>query len=153
MPPKAHLLSALLFSTTAFAFAPQASAATPTQVEQQQRVQIELAFTSSGGSALEVSAIGDWGSETRLSLKGDEHRHDIRITVRKLGEGDALALKLSYRRDGKTVIKTKKLKASVGATTKVNTPDGRTMVLKLDIAKPKRAPLDLPDEDDPLAGI
>lgn len=154
MPLKTRLFSVLLAaSLPVVAFAPEASAATPTQVEAQQRVQIELSFTSADGSALEASAVGDFGAQTRLSLTSESHRHDIRVTVTRPSEGDAFGVKFSYRRDGKTVIKTKRIEAGAGGTARLQTPDGRTMLLQLGFAKPKRAPLDLPEGDDPLAGV
>lgn len=142
---------ALLVATSvpAFAFAaPAHAAATDTKAEAASQVEIGVTIAHAGSTA-KAKAVTAMDSEARISVSADDHRHDLRVTVTEVAE--KLSVKVTYKRDGKAVVKKKSITAKSGVAS--IEAGGSTVTFKLAKAAPKRARIEMPDSDDPLAGV
>ncbi len=144
---------ALLVATSvpAFAFAaPAHAAATDTKAEAASQVEIGVTIAHAGSTA-KAKAVTAMDAEANISVSADDHRHDLRVTVSEVDGAEQLAVKVTYKRDGKAVVKKKSITAKSGVAS--IEAGGSTVTFKLSKAAPKRARIEMPDSDDPLAGV
>ena len=126
-----------------------AAAAVPKAPAPTARMSIK-ATVEHDGAKLDTSKESNVGQTATLRAADDAHAHDLSITV--LSQGDeGLRVKLGYIRDGKRILGSKTLDVSGGAVT-VDV-SGSKITLSLTPAKAKRTPIELPDSNDPLAGL
>ena len=151
MTPQRLLSLVLAASAPAIALAPTGAvaAATP-QPPQAKRFKVAVQVEQ-GDAKLAAEAVTDDGAEARLSLGDDDHKHVLKLTVTELTD-DKLQLKLHYRRDGKVVIKSKTVVATPGQPQKVRVRN-TTLTFSLSQARPGHVRIDMPEGDDPLAGL
>lgn len=126
-----------------------ADAATPEAQAPAARMSIK-ATVEHDGTKLDASKESDVGQTAKLRASNEAHAHDLSVTI--LPQGDkGFRVKLGYTRDGKRILKSKTLDASSGAFTV--DAGGSKITLSLAPAKPKRTRIEMPDSDDPLAGL
>ncbi len=142
---------ALLAAVPVLALGSEASAATPEASTAATRVAISARVTHGGTIAIAKSTSA-YGEATKLSVRADDHQHDIRVTVRAVEGGDEYTVELGYSRDGKRVFKAKKIEVR-GNSVEVDAGKGTTIALELKPAKAKRRRIELPEGNDPLAGV
>ena len=142
------LAFSLLAAVPSMTFAAPASAATP---EASAAAELSIKATvEHEGAKVAATASSAVGKTTTLRAADEKHAHDLSVTiVSKTDKG--YALELGYKRDGKRIVKAKTLQASGGALTV--DAGGSTITLTLAPAKPKRSRIEMPDGDDPLAGL
>lgn len=144
---------ALLVATAvpALAFAAPAHAAA-TDSKSQAAANVEIGVTiAHAGSTATAKAVTALDAEARISVSADDHRHDLRVVVTQVDGGETLAVKVTYKRDGKAVVKKKSIRAKSGVASLE--AGGSVVTLQLSKAAPKRARIEMPDGDDPLAGV
>ena len=140
---------ALLAAVPSMLFAADASAATPTAPSAAARLSIK-ATVEHDGAKLAASATSSVGETANLRASDEAHAHDLSITI--VSQSDkGYAIKLAYKRDGKRVVKSKMLEFSgESATLDVG---GSKITLSLAPVKAKRSRIEMPEGDDPLAGL
>lgn len=140
---------ALMAAVPSMLFAADASAATPTAPAAAAKMSIK-ATVEHDGAKLAASGTSSVGEATNLRASDEAHAHDLSVTV--ISKGDkGYAVKVSYKRDGKRVVKSKMLEVSgESATLDVG---GSKITLSVAPAKTKRARIEMPEGDDPLAGL
>lgn len=139
----------LLAAAPALSFASNASAATPQTQAAAAKVSIK-ATVEHDGSKLATSGTSRLGETAKLRAADDDHAHDLSLTI--VSKGDSgYAVKIGYKRDGKRVVKAKTVDASDGAVS--FEAGGSKITISLAPAKKKRARIEVPEGDDPLAGL
>jgi hypothetical protein len=140
---------ALLATVPAMTFAADASAATPDAKASEAQLSIK-ATVEHDGAKLAATGSSSVGETTKLRASDDAHAHDLSVTiVSKSDKG--YAVKLRYDRDGERIVKAKTLELSGGALTV--DAGGSKITLSLAPSKPKRSRIEMPEGDDPLAGL
>ncbi len=150
-----HMAFARIFALSLLVSAPamtagfDAAAATPEAQTPAARMSIK-ATVEHDGSKLDASKESDVGQTAKLRAADDAHAHDLSVTV--LPQGDkGFRVKLGYTRDGKRILQAKTLDVSGGVLTL--DAGGSKITLSVAPAKPKRTRIEMPDSDDPLAGL
>jgi hypothetical protein len=128
-------------------FAPSvASAATPTQTSQKaSKVEVDLELRH-GDAKAASSAVVEVGSQASFDF-GDTRQ--MQLTIEPT-EGDALSVTFSMKKGSKTIIKARTIEASAGQTQEIKLGKGRVLALKV---QPKSHRIELPDSNEPLAGL
>lgn len=147
---------ARIFALTLFAAAPvlgwtpAATAATPEASDSAAKISIRAKIQHEGRSA-DAKRVSTLGKIAKLTAQDEEHAHDLEVTVARPEGSDAYAVTIGYARDGKKVLKSKTVEVRGESMT---IEAGGTMItLELRKAKPRRAKIDMPEGDDPLAGL
>ncbi|MEM6293020.1 MAG: hypothetical protein AAGA54_17220 [Myxococcota bacterium] len=126
-----------------------AAAATPEAQAPASKLSI-AATVKHDGSTADAKQVAALGETSTLRAASDDHEHDLSITVTKSGDG--YAVKLGYTRDGKRIFKSKSA-TTAGDSLTIDAGKGTSITVALAPAKPKRARIDMPEGDDPLAGL
>lgn len=139
----------LLAAVPALSFASDASAATPQSQAPAAKLSIK-ATVEHDGAKLDASGTSSVGQTATLRASDDDHAHDLSVTV--VSHSDkGYALKVAYKRDGKRIVKAKTLEVAGDKATL--DAGGSKITLTLAPTKAKRSRIELPDGDDPLAGV
>lgn len=140
---------ALLAAVPSMLFAADASAATPSAPSAAAKMSIK-ATVEHDGAELAASGTSSVGETTNLRASDESHAHDLSVTiVSKSDKG--YAVKVAYKRDGKRVVKSKTLEFSGESATL--DAGGSKITLSLAPVKAKRSRIEMPEGDDPLAGL
>ncbi len=139
----------LLAAVPTLTFASDASAATPQSQAAAAQVSIK-ATVEHDGAKLAASSTSTLGETAKLKAADDDHAHVLSLTV--VSKSDkGYSLKIGYKRDGKKIVKAKTVEVS-GETFTLER-GGSTITISLAPAKKKRSRIELPEGDDPLAGL
>ncbi|MGH1340104.1 MAG: hypothetical protein ACRBN8_01030 [Nannocystales bacterium] len=140
---------ALLASVPSMLLGADASAATPTAPAATAKMSIK-ATVEHDGAKLDAAGTSTVGETARLRASDEAHAHDLSVTI--VSKNDkGYAVKVAYKRDGKRIVKSKMLEfAGESATLDAG---GSTITLSVAPAKTKRARIEMPEGDDPLAGL
>ncbi len=140
---------ALLAAVPSMLFASDARAATPATSSAAATMSIK-ATVEHDGAKLDASGTSALGETANLRASDEAHAHDLWVTV--VSQTDkGYAIKLAYKRDGKRVVKSKTLEFS-GETATLDA-GGSKITVSLAPVQAKRSRIELPEGDDPLAGL
>ena len=140
---------ALLASVPSMLFAADAFAATPTAPSVAATMSIKVTVEHDG-SKLAASSTSNVGETAKLRASDEAHAHELSVTIVSRSD-KGYAVKVAYKRDGKRVVKSKMLEFSGESATL--DAGGSQITLSLAPVKAKRARIEMPEGDDPLAGL
>ena len=142
----------LLAATPVLSLATDASAATPAAEASDAKLSIK-ATVEHDGAKLDASSVSKLGETAKLHAADDAHAHDLTLTVVSKADG-GYSVKVGYARDGKSILKSKTIEVSGGELTLEAKGSKITVSFAPSIhSKPKRSRIDVPEGDDPLAGL
>jgi len=140
---------ALLAAVPSMLLAADASAATPTAPAAAAKMSIK-ATVEHDGAKLAASGTSSVGGTANLRASDESHAHDLSVTI--VSKNDkGFAVRVAYKRDGKRVVKSKMLEFSGESATL--DAGGSKITLSLAPVKAKRTRIEMPEGDDPLAGL
>jgi len=138
---------ALLTAVPAVGITSSASAATPEAKDTKLSIKVTVEHEGAKLAAKSISSVGETAS---LRTADEDHAHDLSVTVVSQSD-EGFALKIGYARDGRRIVESKDYEVSGKSLTLE--AGGSTITLSLAPAKPKRTRIEVPEGDDPLAGL
>ena len=143
-----------MISAAISSFSPLTGTATQTQAQAEEpsetRAHVSVTLRA-GEQAIQVPArVLEWGTQTHWSIEDGEHEHRIAVSVRRI-DAEQVAIRLAYSRDGATMVEVQDAKGRIAAPKEFQSTDG-TLAVGLVVAE-AAARIELPDGDDPLAGV
>lgn len=149
LAPLVASLRPLCAAALVFTALPQSADAAEAVAPASARVEIHL----HDATGADIDLVGEhlsWNETHRLASTVGEHRHAVAIAIEPSDDG-ALAVALTYERDGATVVQRKRLTANIAEP--VTLVEGEASVLFVVRAEAPRAKLEIDGSDDPLGGI
>ena len=140
---------ALLAAAPSMLLAADASAATPTAPAAPAKMSIKVTVEHDGAK-LAASGTSSVGETATLRASDEAHAHDLSVTI--VSNNDkGYAVRVAYKRDGERVVKSKMLEFA-GESASLDA-GGSKITLSLAPVRAKRARIEMPEGDDPLAGL
>jgi len=141
----------LLAATPFLSLATNASAASSEVESSEAKLSIK-ATVEHDGAKLDASSVSKLGETAKLHAADGAHAHDLSLTIVSNADG-GYSVKVGYARDGKNILKAKTIEVSGDELTLEAKGSKITVSLAPSTAKPKRSRIEMPEGDDPLAGV